>query len=130
MWALRRSSVCSSGLAHNVNIELEGNILGREAGIVAACLVIQLAVHGEGAGRRRARGAQLGLHDKRLGVDVQLLAGRKGESGVLAGGILDSAYRDVGRGIEFQSCGDEKFRMRRVGVDVESPDYEIGRAHV
>jgi hypothetical protein len=119
MWALRRGCVRSSGLTHNVNVELEGNILWRKAGIVAARLVIQLAMHGEGAGARRTRGAQLGLNRKRLGVDVQLFARIKGKSDVLARRINDAQRREVVRRFELKGSRNQKLRFRLIRVDVE-----------
>src|SRR5438270_10924867 len=109
----------SSGLVYNVNIELEGNILWGKAGIIAARLVIQLAVHGERTGVRRAGGAQLGLHCKRLGVDVQLLARIKWKSDVLARRINDAQCRYVVGRFELERGGNQKLRFRLIRVDVE-----------
>ena len=42
---LRRCAMSSFGLVHDLHVELHGNALRREAGVVAACLVSQLAVN-------------------------------------------------------------------------------------
>jgi len=62
--------MCRFGMIGYVHVELDGDVLGREAGVVAAGLVLQFSVHGEVAAGGGVSSGEFGLYGELVGIDI------------------------------------------------------------
>jgi hypothetical protein len=93
--------VLSNRTIHHMNVELDRNILGREARIVAASLIFQFAVDGEITRVGGFCGSQSGYYGKRAGVNVQFFAGIERECEVFSRRIYHAYGRQIAGRFEF-----------------------------